>query len=210
MNDLYFDTIDTGALCREGGNGPDHPSQIRGLELVDKGESLLDIGCGSATTLECIQKRFADKEIKYKGVDFVPRHVKWCQENFSEYEFEVQEAMKLKEKDKSWDVVWSRHVVDHLPSFEKAIDEYCRIARKKVICILWHSFTAQPEHLIRKIKMGGKTYKHEYLNDYSLVKTVNWLINIKYPEWTPTFYFKIGLKDKAQDTIIYLYRQYED
>ena len=71
----YFDTTETVTLCRDGLNGPHHPSQLKGLSLVEKGSTLLDVGCGSGTTLEAIQRFYPEKEIKYKGLDAVKMHV---------------------------------------------------------------------------------------------------------------------------------------
>ena len=204
MIDYYFDTIDTGALCRGGGNGPFHPSQFRGLSLVSKGESLLDVGCGSGTTAECILKHFKDRDIKYKGIDQVKRHIDWCKKEWPELDFEVQEAKKLKEPDNSWDVVWSRHVVDHVSSFEKTIDEHFRVAKKKVICILWYPFSDTNKHSIKHVKYGEKTYKNEFLNQYSLSKVL-WFLKSKYPEWRLSCFFNIALAmNKQGDTLFYL------
>jgi ubiquinone/menaquinone biosynthesis C-methylase UbiE len=208
MNKKWFDTI-TGGICRGGGNGPGHPSQKMGLSLVRKGESLLDIGCGSATTTECIDENFKDVVGKYKGVDFIDHRIKYCKETFPKYDFEVQNAMNLKEKDNSWDVVWSRHVVDHLPSFEDSINEQIRVARKRVICVLWYSWSDQPEHSIKQIEAGGKTYENEYLNIYSIGKVASFLMTKYHEGWVFDIYFKVGLKEKAQDSIIHIYKRDE-
>lgn len=200
MSKKYFETLVTGSLCRGGGNGPFNPSQMIGLTLVGYGESLLDVGCGSATTLECIQKRFSFKNIKYKGVDFIKKHIKWCKENFPENKFEVQNALDLDEGDSSWDVVWARHLVDHLPSFEKTLDELLRVARHKAIVILWRGLVDAEEHQIKNIFEYGKTYKNEYTNEYSRKKVLKYLES-KYPEWIP--HIMENIKPK-QDVLIYL------
>lgn len=202
--DKMFEKI-KGDICRGGGNGPYHPSQFAGLRLVDKGESLLDVGCGSATTAECIIEKFPDKNIKYKGVDFIPHRIDWCRKLYPKLNFEIQDAMKLKEADNSWDIVYSRHVVDHLKSFEEAIDEQIRVARKKVICILWYSFCRSDGHTIKNIEKNGIVYKDEYLNSYNLHKIYYYLLD-NHPDWGFNIYFRIGNKNQRADNIIYLYK----
>jgi hypothetical protein len=90
-----------------------------------------------------------------------------------------------------------------LPSFEGAIKEHIRVARKKVICILWYSFGRSPEHVIKNITNDGKEYR-EYLNTYSIYRVYYHLIDI-YPDWGFNIYCRIGRKDRRADTIIYLY-----
>jgi len=199
----WFDTVDSPTLCRGGGNGPFHPSQIEGLKLVNYGESLLDVGCGSATTLECIQKYYKDMNIQYKGVDFSEKHITWCVANFAGFTFGIEDGLLPNEKDDSWDVVWSRHLVDHMESFEKAIDAHLRVARRKVVCILWRPLGTQDEHEIKNIIDQDKVYKNEWTNDYSR-KLVLKHLESKWPEWIPGIREGIGLENKKTDTLIYL------
>ena len=203
MTDQYFNTLSTAGLCRAGGNGPFHPSQIEGLSLVEQGESLLDVGCGSGTTTECIVTNFPDKNIIYKGVDAVEAHTVWCKEQWPQFEFEQENGMKLKEKDQSWDVVWSRHVVDHMPSVEEALTEYMRVAKKKVICILWYGMNQEREHKISHVNYEQEF--EEYLNSYSEPLIAEFLE--KQEGWDYRMIKYVGLPHKQNDTIIYLKRR---
>lgn len=177
-NKLFFNTVFPGTLCRGGGNGPNHPSQLYAIKkYVKPGESILDVGCGNATTAEAI--RDAEIDVKYKGVDMIPKNIQWCKQTFPEFEFEVQDAEALSEKDKSWDVVYSRHVVDHMPSFAKALNEHCRVAKRLVIIILWLEFTDKDDRIQKIVEdPQGKNivYETEYYNQYGrekVIKTLN-------------------------------------
>src|SRR3990167_9752431 len=132
---LWFNTPDTWTLCRAGGNGSEHPSQLYAIKkYVESGMSFLDYGAGSATTLEALLNYAKDKSdfyVNYLGVDIIPKNVEWCKENFKDFNFEVNPTLhKIDQPDQSWDVVYSRHVVDHMDSFEKALDEHKRVAKK--------------------------------------------------------------------------------
>ena len=199
--ELWFETPDTHTLCRAGGNGPQHPSQLYAIKkYVERGMSFLDYGCGSATTFEALRKdpQFIEKHnigddeidwltIGYQGLDIIPKNVEWCKKTFPEGNFEVNPSLhKIDQPDKSWDVVYSRHVVDHMESFEKAMDEHKRVAKKLVIAILWTGLVDGDEHQIKNIvdQRGlptEKLYPNEYTNNYSRKKVKEYLNSD--PEW---------------------------
>ncbi len=212
--DRWFNTPVKNTWCRLGGNGPINVSQLMPLvKFTRDGESFLDVGCGSGTTIDAIDA--IKRNVKYKGVDFIDSTVVWLREHYPTREFNVQDARNLKEADRSWDVVWSRHVVDHLDSFERAIDEHCRVANKRVICILWYSMHDGDEDIIKPIIDGPadnrKTYEDEYLNQYSRKKVKTYLEN-KCKEGWQLIEFREEVswqgdkKGKGGDTIIVLER----
>lgn len=202
MEELWFSKIDTATLCRAGGNGPIHPSQLMGMAFIDLGDSVLDVGCGSCSSLETMRKIFGN-DITYKGVDFSKKHIDWCKKNFDE-EFDVQHALDLKEKDESWDVAWSRHVVDHLESFEDGMLELMRVARKKVICTLWVPFDDAEEHKIKPIVEREIVFPSEWTNIYSRKKAMEFL---EKSGWNYEVYERIGYTGKRSDTIIVMERK---
>ena len=176
--DHYFSEPVNDTWCRMGGNGPVNVTQIMPLiKYTQDGQSFLDVGCGSGTTLDAIH--LIKRKFKYKGVDFIKSRVKWLKKTYPDNDFECQDAISLKEKDKSWDVVWSRHVVDHLDDFEQPLEEHCRVAKKRVICILWYALHDGEEHIIKNIdysnEVNGKIYADEYLNMYSRKKVKAYL-----------------------------------
>ena len=147
--------------------------------------SILDYGCGSGTTYEALKNHFGHSigMIKYKGVDIIPKNTKWCKEQWPETNWEVNPSIhKIDQSDKSWDVVYSRHVVDHMESFEGAMDEHKRVAKKLVIVILWTGLLDGDEHEIKNIvdQRGlptEKLYPNEYTNNYSRKKVLEYLLN---------------------------------
>ena len=186
--ELWFNTPDTFSLCRGGSNGPKHESQLYAIKkYVKPGMSFLDYGCGSATTFEAIQKELPELDLTYCGVDIIPKNIEWCKENYPTGKWFVNKDIhKISDIDKNWDVVYSRHVIDHMESFEKAMDEHKRVAKKLVIAILWTGFVNGDEHEIKNIvdQRGlptEKLYPNEYTNNYSRKKVVEYL-NAD-PEW---------------------------
>jgi len=214
--DRWFTTMEDAKCCRMGENGPITVTQLMPLVKFTKDyESFLDVGCGSGTTIDALNA--IKRIIKYKGIDIILHRVDWLKEHYPPYkfypslfEFEVQHACELKEKDKSWDTVWSRHLIDHVDSFEKAMDEHCRVAKKRVICILWYALTDAEEHKISHVTYDGVVYKDEYLNQYSK-KKIQEYFDSKSKEWKVSEYLKEvswrgDRAGKGQDTIIVLER----
>jgi len=224
--ELWFNTPDTETLCRAGGNGPDHPTQLYAIKkYVEDGIRFLDYGCGSATTLEALKKDgwiiikgsygvdmpvFGHgNKIEYKGVDIIPKNIEWCKENYPEGDWEVNKSIhKIDQPDKSFDVVYSRHVVDHMRSFEDAMDEHKRVADKLVIVVLWTGLLDGDEHEIKNIvdQRGlptEKTYLDEYTNNYSRKKVKEYLEGDT--EWKLLELTEgVGKEVKGWDTVLVL------
>jgi len=92
---------------------------------------ILDVGCGTGEVEPHLLEVFPDAEIV--GVDLDAAHLerarRRCAGREQQVRFEVGDAMELKFPDASFDLVVSRHVVQALPSAEKAIAEWRRVAR---------------------------------------------------------------------------------
>ena len=211
---LWFNTPDTHTLCRAGGNGPGHPSQLYAIKKYWKPEmSFLDYGCCSATTYEAMSKEWPRLMgiVDYLGVDIIPKNVEWCHNNFPTGKFEDNPSIhKIDQPDKSWDVVYSRHVVDHMKSFEEAMDEHCRVSKKLVIVVLWTGLLDADEHEIKNIvdQRGlptEKLYPDEYTNNYSKKKVVEYLVNKE--GWSLLEITEnVGSEVKGCDTVIVIQR----
>lgn len=199
QQDLWFNTIDTDTLCRGGANGPAHDSQLYAIEkYVKPGMSFLDYGAGSGTTYEAILNKWNDMPFKYMGLDVIKKNAEWCNKHFDTNIFFHNEHLhRIDRFDKSFDVVYSRHVVDHMESFEKAMDEHKRVARELVIVILWVPLSNQDNHEIKNIDFrhnGGELFENEYTNLYSKPKVMEYLKGDS--EWELVeFKEKVGVND---------------
>lgn len=210
---LWFNTPDTHTLCRAGGNGPRHPTQLYAIKkYVDPSWIILDYGCGSATTWEALKTEMNWPSNQYLGLDIIPKNIEWCKENFPETNFKLNPSIhKINQADRSFDVVYSRHVVDHMNSFEKAMDEHKRVANKMVIVVLWTGLLDKDEHEIKNIvdQRGlptEKTYEEEYTNNYSRKLVREYLTND--PEWELVELTEdVGSEVSGHDTVIVLRRK---
>ena len=225
---LWFHTPDSNTLCRAGGNGPNHPTQLYAIQkYVGVGMTLLDYGAGSATTYEALKNSGIDVRTRatmptvispetqpvlgYRGLDIIPKNVEWCKQTFPAGDFVVNTKIhEIDEPDQSWDVVYSRHVVDHMRSFEDAMDEHKRVAKKLVIVILWTGLLNSDEHEIKNIvdhrgTPEEVTYTDEYTNNYSRKKVLEYLESD--PAWKLLELTEnVGSEVKGCDTVLVLER----
>jgi len=133
------------------------------LDLIKKSnvKSILDVGCGTGPVYWLTK----DIDVKYKGVDYSKGFISIAKRNFSEGDFEVQDARKLKEKDNSWDLVLLMHTLDHIDDWKAALREAKRVSSRLVMIILWRSFTMS-EDWIHQTVMNDTLYKDTFLTEF--------------------------------------------
>lgn len=210
--EYWFNTPDSPSLCRGGGNGENHPSQLYAIrKYVTPEMTFLDYGAGSGTTYEALQKNNLSVK-EYRGLDMIKKNAEWCNEHFKTDVFEWNPTIhKIDKPDTSWDVVYSRHVVDHMNSFEGAMNEHKRVAKQLVIVVLWVPFSDQPEHEIKNIIDHRGTpdeilYPDEYTNQYSEKRVMEYLngdSNWELVEITKD----VGVEVSGHDIVIVLRRK---
>ncbi|NIP84988.1 MAG: methyltransferase domain-containing protein, partial [Planctomycetales bacterium] len=121
------------------------------LTQIKDGESLLDVGCGPGCTYENLKVN--GRQVTYRGLDFCPEFVAACRELFPEGDFRQGDAMALDEADNSWDTVLLRHVLEHAPGYRDPIAEAVRVARKRVVIVMWRPLSKGPD----RMRVAGRT-----------------------------------------------------
>lgn len=113
--------------------------------FINDGESLLDVGCGPGHNFQHFND-FGPQLSAYKGTDYSERFIRVCKLKYPDGNWEVQDARKLTEPDKSWDVVLLQDIVEHTNGYEKPFTEALRVARKRIIVTFWH-LTENDDHI---------------------------------------------------------------
>jgi ubiquinone/menaquinone biosynthesis C-methylase UbiE len=91
-------------------------------------KSLLDVGCGGSPEFYGIQNY---KNLKYTGLDITPEMVEY---NLKKgINCVVGSANDIPFDDSSFDVVHSRHVIEHMEDFKKPLEEMIRVAKYLVL-----------------------------------------------------------------------------
>lgn len=130
---------------------------------------ILDVGCGTGPLYEIIKNN--DLPLEYKGVDYSRSMIEVASKMFPEADFEVQDARRLKERDKSWDSVVLMHSLDHLDDYKSAIKEACRVAKEHVFVVLWRPLREEGTNLNSINRMGKnddeEPWEDTHLQEYS-------------------------------------------
>lgn len=107
--------------------------------------TLLDAACASGYYSEVI-KSLDEREIDYQGCDYSEAMVKMAQSYYPELEFQVQDLTQLSYPSRSIDVVLVSGVLEHIPDYQKAIAEVCRVSKQYLI-IHRCPLTPKSEHM---------------------------------------------------------------
>ena len=123
-------------------------------------ETFLDAGCGGYPEYVDIMK--INSNVKYTGMDITQKLVEF---NQSKNIICIQGSLNnIPFHDNSFDIVHSRHVVEHMNNIEKPLDELVRVGIKKVLIPFFIKPSDQSEHTIRLDNKGtsGEVYHNIY------------------------------------------------
>ena len=102
-------------------------------DLVRGYSSVLDCACG--TCLDYFEYKKKLIPVKYKGIDSCKGLVDEAR-TFG-IDCDLGDIESLPYKDKSFDIVTARHILEHLDYYEKALSEMCRVAKYEVAVIFF-------------------------------------------------------------------------
>jgi SAM-dependent methyltransferase len=109
------------------------------------GDRVLDAGCGPGSVTRTIAR--AVPEGQATGVDREPKYVEFARRRAAEeaienIQFEVGDLLQLPFSDESFDVIWSKHVLQFVSDRERAIAEFKRVCRSggRVMCCNYDHF----------------------------------------------------------------------
>lgn len=112
-----------------------HTTQYEGiLHFVQPGMKVLDAGCGDGV----LSVLMANKGAMVIGCDFSAPNIEAAKRYAAEHhianvEFLVGDAEHLPFPDNSFDLVVSSHVLEHLPDFDKGLQELLRVTKKRAV-----------------------------------------------------------------------------
>ena len=141
-------------------------------EVVNSGKSVLDAGCGSCMDYP----RYKKQGIKYTGVDITEHFIDYAHSIYPEIDARFCSILSLPFKDNSYDVVYSKSVLDHMHpnDIDNAIKELWRVSRRKMML----AFDYAPVNKPQLIVFGKKFYANRY-DERELTKTIRGLNGFK-------------------------------
>ena len=96
------------------------------------GYKLLDIGCTSGYYSEIINFFFPNI-FDYNGCDYNPTSVELAKQYYPNRNFFVDDLTKLSSNDNEYDITFLSGVIEHVPEYQKGLDELCRITKKYIV-----------------------------------------------------------------------------
>jgi SAM-dependent methyltransferase len=98
------------------------------LRLVDLDDpTVLEIGCGNGYYWEVLSHLYR-RSFTYTGLDYSQSMIASAGRDYPEACFLVGDALNIPFRDNSFDIAWSGTILMHMPDYEKAVSETCRIA----------------------------------------------------------------------------------
>ena len=152
-------------LMHQGAAGVKHPSRKFVASLIRKGDSILDVGCGAGVGYEALAT--VGLESRYVGIDSSEPSIDIAHELYPDGDFRVVNATSLVSElgSRSFDVVLVRHVLEHLPDFEAAMNEAICVSRRLAAFVFFLTPRALPCG-VRKIDLRFN-WPHFYTYVYS-------------------------------------------
>jgi len=167
-------------LMNKEGAGKEHPSRAFVGSLIRKGETVLDVGCGAGTGYEVLAG--AGPESLYAGVDSSEPSIEIARELYPAGDFRVGNATALVPQfgTASFDVVNVRHVLDHLPDFEPAMEQAISVSRRLAVFVFFLTPRTLPFG-VRKLDPGFNRpafytyiYSRPAINRFLLQAGMHW------------------------------------
>lgn len=130
-------------------------------------KSLIDLGCGTATEYFAYRREYP--ELRYTGVDSSENLVLFNRDRG--VPMIHSDVVSVPVEDSSHEVAFSRHVLEHQPSFEPMLLEMVRIASEEAI----HVFFIPPNDLSTIVNYNES--ENLYHNQYNKRDINNFLLN---------------------------------
>ncbi|OGH08933.1 MAG: hypothetical protein A2152_03500 [Candidatus Levybacteria bacterium RBG_16_35_6] len=102
-------------------------NKLGGLEI----SSVLDVGCGEGFTLKKLKEKGIGKE--FTGIDSSKEAIALGKNENPDLDLQTGDIYNLKFRDKSFDLVISTEVLEHLEDPKKALEELRRVSKKYLL-----------------------------------------------------------------------------
>jgi ubiquinone/menaquinone biosynthesis C-methylase UbiE len=169
---------------------------LRFLRELKTHESFLEIGCNSGHYL----KKLKGKCKRIVGIDIDRESVLKAKKKTGLKEIFIANSNNLPFNDKEFDWVMASEVLEHIPDFEKALNEIKRVARKKILITI----PIEKAYWWRAIKLFGyKPHKvghvHSFYSKDIEEKMLPWKLKRKELVYSPFIWLNNLLKNKIRE-----------
>lgn len=139
-------------------------SRVLAREHIKKMDykTILDVPCGTCT--EYLGYKQEEMPIAYTGLDITAYLVNRAKKmGINAVEGSIE---KIPFKDSSFEIVYSRHILEHLDYYELALNEAIRVAKNEVLVVFFiNPSTTAPDSISRAPYNGAILYHNRYNRD---------------------------------------------
>lgn len=123
------------------GDNIQHPQRVW-LANYDAmvGKRVLEIGYGTGKDYSGIRNRVGE----YRGYDFTPSFQNVCRSMWPSGDFLIGDIRDIPEPDRSWDIVFCRHILEHVEDWQTALNELWRVTASQLIILPWRDLRDGP------------------------------------------------------------------
>ena len=160
--------------------------------ILEQG-SLLDVGCGEGYWLKFLSER---TYLQLSGSDVSQNRINLSKKNINngKISLSVDDIRELPYESKEFDQVTALEVLEHVPEWQKGLDELIRVASKRVIITVPYN---------QKLKYevcpdcGGKAYIDGHLNSFTEddFQNINEKVSFEGLQHPLNYYIKRALKE---------------
>lgn len=133
-------------------------------------KSIIDMGCGLCDMYYGFKND--NYKIDYVGVDSCDYFLNLAKsKNINVIKGLIGEKLNI--EDNKYDVVYSRHVLEHLPTYKQALGEFIRIAKKEVIIVFFIK-PQENEKIVFNNDLYHNTYSKKDINNFIVNYDFRW------------------------------------
>lgn len=141
----------------------DHPSHsyVRGVIKDERFRNMLECGIGNGSTALFVKEN--KMFLKYTGLDTTEEFIKYAEEKYGtkvKIKFKHGDIQDIPFGDGEFDLVYTRHTLEYLPNYKKAVAELARVCSNRCIIVLLNDLKPRGN----KIKFNNE--KGVYFNYY--------------------------------------------
>jgi ubiquinone/menaquinone biosynthesis C-methylase UbiE len=132
---------------------------VEGIGAADlTGNKVLDVACGTGR----FSRLFRTRGAKVVGLDLSRAMLKQADSRHSADAYVEASALQLPFKDKAFDIAISVNAFNHIPAFEDAIGEICRVSKKVILGLPHRNSVLLLAYLYRMMRgWGARGTRHK-------------------------------------------------
>lgn len=125
------------------------------IKTLKKIKNVLEVACGPGIDIEYLEREYEGKiPFSYTGLDYTPKFIETLKVQYPQHEFIEADAMDIPFEDESFDVVYTRHSLEHVSNPHAELDEMFRLAKKYIIIGWFRLVDTKTSYHIKSNKFG--------------------------------------------------------